>query len=47
MTLVIVTHETDIAAFAARRLQIRDGRVVADERQAPQRALDVLQSIAA
>ncbi len=47
MTLVLVTHETDIAAFAARRLQMRDGRLVADERQAPQRARDLLPDAAA
>jgi putative ABC transport system ATP-binding protein len=33
ITILYVTHEADIAAFAARRLALRDGRVIADERQ--------------
>jgi ABC-type lipoprotein export system ATPase subunit len=32
-----VTHETDIAAHAARRVTLRDGRVLTDERT-PRRA---------
>jgi putative ABC transport system ATP-binding protein len=35
ITIVVVTHEQDIAAFASRRLVFRDGRVVTDVRQAP------------
>ncbi len=35
MTIVLVTHEPDIAAFASRVLVIRDGRVVSDQRQHP------------
>ena len=31
-TVILVTHEQDIAAHAERRIQLRDGRVVADER---------------
>ena len=34
MTVVIVTHEPDIARFARRVLRFLDGRVVADERPA-------------
>jgi putative ABC transport system ATP-binding protein len=30
LTVVVVTHEPDIAAFAGRILQCRDGRIVAD-----------------
>jgi putative ABC transport system ATP-binding protein len=33
MTIVMVTHETDIAAWARRRVVFRDGRVVEDVRQ--------------
>ncbi|MDP3702600.1 MAG: ABC transporter ATP-binding protein [Hylemonella sp.] len=33
MTVVIVTHEADIAAWARRRLVFRDGQVVEDVRQ--------------
>ena len=32
MTVVLVTHETDIARYAGRILVFRDGRVVQDER---------------
>jgi putative ABC transport system ATP-binding protein len=35
MTVVIVTHETDIARFARRVLRFRDGRIVADEANEP------------
>jgi len=33
MTIVFVTHEPDIAAFASRVLVVRDGRIVSDRRQ--------------
>ncbi|MEB3197897.1 MAG: ABC transporter ATP-binding protein [Candidatus Sericytochromatia bacterium] len=35
ITLVMVTHEADIAACAGRVIVMRDGRVFSDERQAP------------
>jgi putative ABC transport system ATP-binding protein len=35
MTIVFVTHEVDIAAFAARKLSLKDGAVVGDQRQQP------------
>jgi putative ABC transport system ATP-binding protein len=35
MTVLYVTHESDIAAFAARKLLLRDGAIVSDERQTP------------
>ena len=31
VTIVMVTHEPDIAAYASRRLTFRDGRLVADD----------------
>ena len=34
ITLIVVTHEPDIAAFARRVITFRDGRVVSDERHA-------------
>ncbi|MBU3739968.1 MAG: ABC transporter ATP-binding protein [Rhodoferax sp.] len=37
ITVVIVTHEADIAAWAQRRLVFRDGAIVEDVRQTPQR----------
>jgi putative ABC transport system ATP-binding protein len=33
LTIVIVTHEPDIAAYARREVRCRDGRIVADERR--------------
>jgi len=35
ITVVLVTHEPDIAAFASRVVTMRDGRVLDDRRQAP------------
>ncbi len=34
-TIVLVTHEADIAAWAKRVIRMRDGRIFADERQTP------------
>ena len=39
ITIVLVTHEPDIAAFASRVLVIRDGRVVSDDAQTPVQAM--------
>jgi putative ABC transport system ATP-binding protein len=38
LTVVLVTHEPDIASFASRVIVVRDGLVVSDSRQGPQRA---------
>ncbi len=38
ITVVLVTHEADVAAYAARVLTFRDGRVLSDERREPVRA---------
>jgi putative ABC transport system ATP-binding protein len=35
MTIIFVTHEMDIAAYAARKLLLKDGAVVSDQRQQP------------
>jgi putative ABC transport system ATP-binding protein len=35
MTIVFVTHETDIAAYAARKLLLKDGAIISDLRQQP------------
>jgi putative ABC transport system ATP-binding protein len=36
MTIVFVTHEHDIAAYADRKLLLKDGAVISDERQTEQ-----------
>jgi putative ABC transport system ATP-binding protein len=38
MTIIVVTHENDIAGFASRVVLFRDGAVVSDERQPPRSA---------
>jgi putative ABC transport system ATP-binding protein len=38
MTIVLVTHESDIAAYAGRLITFRDGRVKTDVRQSPREA---------
>ena len=35
ITIVLVTHEPDIASYAGRVVTFRDGRVVSDQRQTP------------
>jgi putative ABC transport system ATP-binding protein len=39
ITIVLVTHEPDIAAYADRRLLVRDGRLLSDQRQHPHDAV--------
>jgi putative ABC transport system ATP-binding protein len=38
ITVVLVTHEADIAAFASRVVVVKDGLLLSDSGQAPQRA---------
>jgi len=38
MTIVVVTHENDIAAYSSRLITFRDGRVRSDQRQVPRDA---------
>jgi len=38
ITVLLVTHEADIARYAGRILTMRDGRIVSDERRTPLRA---------
>ena len=37
ITIVLVTHEQDISAWASRRIVFRDGRIVEEIRQQPVR----------
>jgi putative ABC transport system ATP-binding protein len=39
MTIVMVTHEPDVAAYAARVLTVRDGLVLSDVKQTPHKAV--------
>jgi putative ABC transport system ATP-binding protein len=34
-TVIVITHESDIAAYAQRVLRFRDGELIADDRQDP------------
>jgi putative ABC transport system ATP-binding protein len=45
MTIVLVTHEHDVAAFASRLVMFRDGRIVSDERQTPTSAAEALRAL--
>jgi len=44
ITVVVVTHEQDIAAFASRLLTFRDGRLIGD---VPNAAHDAARALAA
>ena len=35
ITVVFVTHEADIAAYAARKILVKDGNIISEERQTP------------
>ena len=39
ITVIMVTHEPEVAARAKRILRMRDGKLIADEHRAPERAL--------
>jgi putative ABC transport system ATP-binding protein len=45
LTIVLVTHESDIAAFAGRRLVFRDGRLISDQRGRSEDAEALLASL--
>ena len=46
MTILMVTHEPDIASYCRRQIVLRDGRIVRDERvQSPLRATEELQRL--
>jgi putative ABC transport system ATP-binding protein len=42
ITVILVTHETDIASYAGRRVVFRDGKVILDERVQPRQAAEDL-----
>jgi putative ABC transport system ATP-binding protein len=45
MTVVLVTHEPDIAQYASRVVVVRDGKIRSDERQTPRSAKEELASM--
>jgi ABC-type lipoprotein export system ATPase subunit len=45
MTVVIVTHEADVAAWAKRKIVFRDGQMVEDIRQQPFKAPPVVEEL--
>jgi ABC-type lipoprotein export system ATPase subunit len=44
-TVILVTHEHDIALYAARVVTLKDGRIIDDRTQTPQRAETALADI--
>jgi len=42
ITLLIVTHEDEVAEYAKRIIELRDGRIIRDERQEPKSAAEDL-----
>jgi putative ABC transport system ATP-binding protein len=39
LTVLVVTHEPDIAEYTSRVIVVKDGKIVADDRQTPRRAV--------
>jgi putative ABC transport system ATP-binding protein len=39
ITIVLVTHDHDVAAYAKRQIHFKDGRVIADEKSDPPSAI--------
>jgi putative ABC transport system ATP-binding protein len=44
ITIVVVTHEPDIAEFATRRVLVKDGLISSDQRQTARRAFEMLEA---
>jgi putative ABC transport system ATP-binding protein len=40
LTILVVTHEPDIAEYASRVIVVKDGKIVSDDRHAPRRAAE-------
>jgi putative ABC transport system ATP-binding protein len=35
ITIIMVTHEPDVAAYAGRRITFKDGRIISDSQTGP------------
>ncbi len=42
ITILLVTHEHDVAEYAKRVVELRDGKIIRDEMQTPRRAADTM-----
>ncbi len=40
LTIVLVTHEADVAAYAKRRVVFRDGRILSDDGESASRTTE-------
>jgi putative ABC transport system ATP-binding protein len=40
LTILVVTHEPDIAEYASRVIVVKDGKITSDHRQEPRRAAE-------
>jgi putative ABC transport system ATP-binding protein len=47
ITVILVTHEPDIARYAGRHVVFRDGKVIQDERIQPRQAAEDLAQLSA
>jgi putative ABC transport system ATP-binding protein len=43
-TVIVITHEDEVAKHAKRVIRLRDGSIIADDRQAPVRSAPPLMS---
>jgi putative ABC transport system ATP-binding protein len=41
ITVVLITHEPDIAAYGTRIIQVRDGQIVSDRANRPRQAVEI------
>jgi putative ABC transport system ATP-binding protein len=45
ITVLLVTHEHDVAEYAKRIIELKDGKIIRDEKQEQRRAADVVASM--
>ena len=44
-TIILVTHEPDIAEYCKRIVRFKDGKIISDERNKEQKGLDALDKV--